>query len=582
MRCRFQSTALSPLLILFIVCFFSLEVHAQCGTAIAVFPYHEDFEASTGGWTSGGMGNDWAWGAPNKPTINTAGSGNNCWVTGGLNGSFYALGERSYVESPCFDFTQLSNPFIRFKIWWESERQYDGATFQYSLDGGAIWTNLGNANEPGNCLNDNWFNTSSITNLANLAIPRHGWSGNIQSTAGSCQGGGGSGDWVTASHCLEELAGKPNVRFRFAFGAGTACNDFDGIAFDDVHIENAPAITASFNTACAGNNGYAFTDLSTLCPDTWHWDFGDPGSGTSNGSSLQNPTHVFSKPGLFMVTLQASSACSGAATVTFPVEVLGLDANITMPSCYGGRDGSASIQSVPATDDPVYLWSTTPPQSGATVTHLSAGDYTVTVNATGFCPVTAMVSVAQPDSLFQPSFNVVQAVADTTTIVLGSTISLTGIVDDPGSIIAYDWTPSAYLDCDSCLNTLASPLQTTDYTLSARDTNGCFFYDALTIRVLLGSVYIPNVFRPSSDQFNDHFTVFGARDVEQVELLQIYDRWGSLVFENTNFPASDPALGWDGFINGKEAAPGVYLYVLSIRFLNKSIQKYSGNVTVIR
>jgi len=570
-----------PFVLFFLFSVLSMTAGAQCVIPISAFPYHEDFEISQGGWTSGGIANDWAWGIPAKPSINQAGSGQNCWITGGLNGSFYSLGQRSYVESPCFDFTQLAHPYIHFKLWWESELQYDGANFQYSLNNGSSWTNVGSINDPTDCLNENWYNTSSITNLNNLSNPRHGWSGNVQPTSGSCQGGNGSNGWVIARHCMANLAGKPNVRFRFTFGAGTTCNDFDGIAFDDIHIENAPAIATNFSSACIENNTYVFTDLSGNCPDTWSWNFGDPSTAGANVSSLQNPSHTFSGPGVYMVSLKASSNCSESSTITFQVTVEGLNTSSSMPSCVGGNDGTASVLVDPDWVDPNFQWSTQPPQSGATAIHLSAGAYEVSVSGTGICPLSATVIVPEADPAQMPQTNLIQAVSDTT-IALGVMVSLTGVVSDPGRIVAYHWEPAIYLDCDTCLSPLASPLQTTTYTLFATDTIGCVISDALTIQVLKGTVYIPNVFRPASGDPNNHFTVFAARDVERIESMQIYDRWGSLVFENRNFQASDGAMGWDGRINGEEAASGVYLYLVKVLFVNGLSEFFKGDLTVVR
>ncbi len=579
---HFKSSALPSLLILFIAFLTQpIQADAQCGAPITVFPYHEDFEVSQGAWVSGGTGNDWAWGASAKPTINMAGAGLNCWVTGGLTGSFYTLGQRSFVESPCFDFTQLPHPYIHFKIWWESEQRFDGGNFQYSLDNGSTWINVGFFDDPTDCLNDNWYNTSTINYLTGLANPRHGWSGNIQPNSGSCQGGNGSGGWVIAKHCMSDLGGKPNVRFRFAFGSGTTCNDFDGIAFDDIYIENAPPIATNFSSVCSGNNAYAFTDLSSNCPDTWHWDFGDPASGAANVSNLKNPSHTFSGPGLYTVSLQASSICSGASSITFPIEVLGLNTSTTTPSCVGGKDGTASAVLESAAGSPNYVWGTVPPQFGSTATHLTAGVYTVSVSGAGICPVSTSVTVPDPDPSQVPATNSVQAITDTT-IALGDVVSLTGIISDPGRVISYQWSPAIYLDCDTCLTTLASPLQTTTYTLFARDSNGCVVSDALILNILQGSVYIPNVFKPASNDLNNYFTVYAAKDVERVELLQIYDRWGSLVFENRNFPASDGVLGWDGRVKGQDAGAGVYLYVIKVRFLNGLSVFYKGDVTVMR
>ncbi len=49
-----------------------------------------------------------------------------------------------------------------------------------------------------------------------------------------------------------------------------------------------------------------FTDLSvsyTSIITGWSWDFGDPGSGAANYSSLQNPTHIYQNSGYYSVTL---------------------------------------------------------------------------------------------------------------------------------------------------------------------------------------------------------------------------------------------------------------------------------------
>jgi len=46
-----------------------------------------------------------------------------------------------------------------------------------------------------------------------------------------------------------------------------------------------------------------FTDTSTNDPDSWRWHFGD----LSSGSTEQNPVHTYTKPGKYMVSLQASN-----------------------------------------------------------------------------------------------------------------------------------------------------------------------------------------------------------------------------------------------------------------------------------
>lgn len=66
--------------------------------------------------------------------------------------------------------------------------------------------------------------------------------------------------------------------------------------------------------------------------------------------------------------------------------------------------------------------------------------------------------------------------------------------------------------------------------------------------------YAPNVFSPNDDGENDDFQVF-LGCVWSNFRLEIYDRWGGLVFVS-----DDPEAGWNGRIRGKETAPGVYFW----------------------
>lgn len=347
-----------------------------------------------GNWTRGGMGTDWAWGSPVKAVINSAGSGSNCWIVGGLTGNSYTDGQASFLQSPCFDFTSLQYPYITFKVFWEMEQQFDGGSFQYSIDNGINWINVGSASDPVNCLNTNWFNNSSVTYLAPLTSVRHGWSGNIQPTAGSCRGGNGSNGWLTARHTMPYLAGQPNVIFRFLFGAGTICNNYNGFAIDDVNISEAPQNQAGFTYTCSNSNTVEFVNTSTPCPTRFSWNFGDPASGANNTSSASNPTHIFSAPGNYTVTLTVSGPDNAASTTTAEISVLGLSTSIISPAdCVSGTGGSASVAVTGRATDLSFNWNSSPVQSTSIAGNLNAQTYMVTVTAPETCPASAEVTI---------------------------------------------------------------------------------------------------------------------------------------------------------------------------------------------
>ena len=241
-------------------------------------------------------------------------------------------------------------------------------------------------------MNANWFNSANITNLVGVS-PKHGWSGRIGPTVGSCQGGSGSGGWVTASHCMTNLANVPSVRFRFLFGAGTACNSYDGIAVDDILIQEATPDVAAFTFGCAGNTIH-FTDSSTGCPSVYAWDFGDPGSGALNFSNVHNPAHDYASPGTYDVTLTVSGPCNASSTIVHQVTLLDVVVNITNALC-GGNTGAADAMVNNGVGPFQYDW-----QPGgmttSSVTGLAAGNYTLTVSAAGSCGAIVPFTITEP------------------------------------------------------------------------------------------------------------------------------------------------------------------------------------------
>lgn len=372
---------------------YSFTGNTQCTQTVTAFPYQESFENNTGAWTTGGTASSWAWGTPSKTVINTAGDGTRCWMAGGLtNTNTYSDGEASWLQSPCFDFTNLQYPWLSMKLYWETEQQWDGASFQYSLDNGNSWVTVGNATEKGDCLNKNWFNTPAISALSPLATRLQGWTGNGKLNAGACRGGNGSKGWVQAARTLPELGGEPSVMFRFIFGAGTTCNNYDGFAMDSIHIEEAPPNNAGFSWVCDSTRKVRFINSSELCP-SYQWNFGDPGSGTDNTAVHADPVHIFSAPGTYTVSLTASGPGNAPSTITKTLTVVETAATVVKPaSCETNSGGVLSATVTGAGTHPFsYNWNSNPVQSTAIAGNLGTGTYTITINGTDFCSIPVSV-----------------------------------------------------------------------------------------------------------------------------------------------------------------------------------------------
>jgi gliding motility-associated-like protein len=160
----------------------------------------------------------------------------------------------------------------------------------------------------------------------------------------------------------------------------------------------------------------------------------------------------------------------------------------------------------------------------------------------------------------------------------GDTVSIDGF--SYGTTIT--WSPSTGLNCDTCIDVIASPLQTTTYTVTSVDAYGCIATDIITVFVNTDGepyIYIPNTFTPNFDGINDTFFGFGPA-VQSIKSMRIYDRWGELIFERNDF--TDIAEGWDGTIRGKQAMEGVYAYVITFQLRYEETITKGGNVLIVR
>ncbi len=190
---------------------------------ITSFPYYQDFELGSGGWIAAGSGSTWELGAPAGFVINTpppaTPSSQYSWDTN-LEG-YYNNNEKSYVTSPCLDFSTLVLPYIEFDINYDIQLYSDGAKMQYTTDG-VTWSDLGNVGE-----GENWYDSYNCYSMwpTFYITDYRGW----QNT--------GVG-WKHAYYDMSFLAGQPYVRLRMVFAADSYWNFNDGIAFDNVRIQD--------------------------------------------------------------------------------------------------------------------------------------------------------------------------------------------------------------------------------------------------------------------------------------------------------------------------------------------------------
>lgn len=145
----------------------------------------------------------------------------------------------------------------------------------------------------------------------------------------------------------------------------------------------------------------------------------------------------------------------------------------------------------------------------------------------------------------------------------------------------YKWTPGTTLNFDNIYNPIATPSETTDYTVLVTDKQGCTSQASARITKYCPVckepfLFMPNAFSPNGDGTNDILYVRGDQIIESMEIF-IYNRWGQEVFRS-----KDVNIGWDGTFKGEKLDPDVYAYYLKIKCIDGEEFTKKGNVTLLR
>ncbi|MCC6459270.1 MAG: gliding motility-associated C-terminal domain-containing protein, partial [Saprospiraceae bacterium] len=277
--------------------------------------------------------------------------------------------------------------------------------------------------------------------------------------------------------------------------------------------------------------------------------------------------------GTYTQTVPALNGCD--STHTLVLDVWPLPAVLlewTPPTCFGLADGSVEVPLAPA--GLAYSLDGVQFQTENRFDGLGAGPYVLWIRDVQGCETVFSHSLPAPDPLLL-------SLPGDTSITTGQSVQLLPVVSN-GSNLNYTWAPPDFLSCADCLSPLASPTGSITYTLTVQNSLGCTATDQILIRVTGPEIFIPNAFLPASGGPNSLFGVYApATTVRQVLSLQIFDRWGGLVYSRENF-AADGVTGWDGRWKGVDCAPGVYVYVLELELSDGTRWKQSGDVSLLR
>ena len=146
------------------------------------------------------------------------------------------------------------------------------------------------------------------------------------------------------------------------------------------------------------------------------------------------------------------------------------------------------------------------------------------------------------------------------------------------SIIDGDFTAMAQWDNTGLWESLGAVSKISNYGYSGLKKTGIYDFSTTPFALsseLVASVFVPNVFSPNGDGFNDILRVRG-KGIEDLQFI-IFNRWGEKVFETTDINA-----GWDGTLKGEQMNLSVFVYVLTGKFKNGESIDEKGNITLMR
>ncbi len=285
-----------------------------------------------------------------------------------------------------------------------------------------------------------------------------------------------------------------------------------------------------------------------------------PATGLSN-PGIYNP--IASPSQTTTYTVEISDACGQLFYDDLVLEVLGdslfLDLGPDTFLCEG--------QSIPlsvSAGNAVFQWSDGSENAFLNVT--TPGIYAVTVTKTDtFCIGTDLIDIAEimlPAAITVPD----------TILCEGQELVLNAAAPQNET---YLWQDGSTADTIIARKPGVYQVFTSNACGAAE---GSVFVDFESCR----EVFIPNAFTPNGDGINDRFYLQDNGDVENIELIRVFDRWGGLVFERQGFKPNNPSLGWDGRFRSKPASEGVYTWFVELLFRDGKKELRSGSVNLLR
>jgi len=189
----------------------------------------------------------------------------------------------------------------------------------------------------------------------------------------------------------------------------------------------------------------------------------------SNGATVSQVSGL--QAGNYTVTVTDVSGCTkkGTFTVNAPAALTCIcNSNVVNVSCFGGSNGSITVQPNGGTAPYSYLWSNG--QVTQSISGLTAGTYTVTITDANGCQVVGVVSITQPQLLF------VFATSANITCNGAANGTANAITNGGTPPYSYSWNTVPVQTAQT-----ATGLSPGTFTVTVTDSKGCTAFSTATI-----------------------------------------------------------------------------------------------------
>jgi len=395
----------------------------------------------------------------------------------------------------------------------------------------------------------------------------------------------GGGNIVSGGNSLAPIVDAPGNYTLTVLNTGNGCSNTLSITVPEdiqtppVQVQPAPLLTCSVQQFALQSTVPAQASVA------WTTSTGN----ILSGANTPNPT--VDEPGLYTLTITSpTNGCTNSAQINVQQEQnvpVGLDFKLDPPLC-NGTPGLLSVEQVQGGVGPL-VYSIDGGQTfipSTAFNGLQPGSYELVIQDANGCELVEMINVPSPP------IPVVNAPSEFE-IALGENQEILAWVPITFPLSLVDtviWNPMDGLTFEGnstleLLNPMAQPFSTTQYSVTILTKEGCKSTARTIIKVdRQADIYVPNVIWPDDpDSDNATFLIF-ARDesIAIIKNLQIFDRWGSLLFSNKDFRPNDPSAGWDGKARGEPVNPAVFIWYAEIELVDGRLLEVKGDVTVVR